>query len=557
MRACRAFCLYVAMMLASTAGAQQPGLQGFSQVHSQEIAAGVRAGESTYSTETGLRGIEFLTVNLNAPMVSLELVTPLDGPLDSRPVRNLAESVNALSALGLDPRPLAHGTEVLSGLRLSKGALYSWPAGGEPHLLLRSEGGVEIVEPHMRPATLAFDDGTSLTLRSINGSLPVKPGEASVYTGTLRPGQPPMAAWTRSLIASELEPVRRGISLHELFLEHGTLERRLRPSPPKPIDDVSTSRGEALLILPANTPESVLQRLASREPFRVTIPLEPREALASAVLPLKRMLAEGGERIDTAGPEDPIQNAIAINEAGRSVMMLSASRRFRGASTMQAAKLVEFASQEGFPIVAEISGPESMLLTTTDTGVQTVPAANVPVRLLLAVRNVAPTLEIPGTDGELYPVRGVIVEGTRREFPANYARALRDGKTGLTPELNTFWAASFVESPAAGENVLLLLPPRPMRIAALELVHVEAAGFSPEFNLKRFRIDGRETRETNWRPLAEVNHEKPVARERIPIPDAPRLVEIRITILEPGFLKGGNVMRLSELSLWSPEKPIE
>ena len=53
--------------------------------------------------------------------------------------------------------------------------------------------------------------------------------------------------------------------------------------------------------------------------------------------------------------------------------------------------------------------------------------------------------------------------------------------------------------------------------------------------------------------LASVRHDRPVERERVMLAAAPALAEIRLEILEPSFLAGGDTARLAEVFFWGPD----
>ncbi|MCC5877390.1 MAG: hypothetical protein JJU11_14315, partial [Candidatus Sumerlaeia bacterium] len=108
-----------------------------------------------------------------------------------------------------------------------------------------------------------------------------------------------------------------------------------------------------------------------------------------------------------------------------------------------------------------------------------------------------------------------------------------------------------------GPTSVRFLMPRPIFLRAMEFVHAESAGFSSHFNLKSFRVWGRERSQSPWLLLAEQRHENPVDRERLILADAPRLAEVRLEIIEPNFLPGGDTARLVEVFFWGPERPLE
>ncbi|HMZ52776.1 MAG TPA: hypothetical protein PK988_10955, partial [Candidatus Sumerlaeota bacterium] len=136
--------------------------------------------------------------------------------------------------------------------------------------------------------------------------------------------------------------------------------------------------------------------------------------------------------------------------------------------------------------------------------------------------------------------------------------ALTDLCSAPSPDLTQFWAVPFVRTDSLASlqddpNTLLIALPKPTRVGALEIVNAEAVGFSPQFDLKHFRILGRAKKDAAWQLLKEKDAELPAARYLVPLDNAPTLLEVRLQIVEPNFLPQGDVARISELIVWGTE----
>jgi hypothetical protein len=255
------------------------------------------------------------------------------------------------------------------------------------------------------------------------------------------------------------------------------------------------------------------------------------------------------------------RNVLAVDRRGRRVMALSefgdGARRFG----VRAGDLQEFLASQGYEDAVALTEATPLLLPEVGDRRERDRSGAVLVALALAaVPREAPLRVAAGPEG-LHRVNGMIISGTRREFPHNFPRALVDRDLGPTEGMGEFWASSFVAGagPATGEgspNTVTLMLPRPIPVAAIEFVHAEASGFSPRFNLKHWRLHGRKVGSNVLMPLLDMRHERPVGRERLAIEGAPVLQSLVLEIVEPNFFPSGNTARIAELMVWSPERVI-
>lgn len=558
--------LALPFLLPAVLAQAQQGVKDYRSWSTRQLLPGLRVGVVTMQTWYGVTDINIAEGQLGGQGISLELAVSLDGPTRSSRLEDLGEALGgAISIVGLEVQPSLAEPAELSGLRYSKGRLYSWPGGDARHLFILPEGNLELRAPVAGGGLLTFDDGTSMTLRSINGSLPQISGEASVYTGTLSSGEPPAATWPGDILVAIIEPRVTNANPHDLFVAGGDggKERRLRVLGIARRGDFSVKPNQAALLIRQPVPQQVMDRLLTSMPLVVSIDLPAEDRLADTIVPLGEVIMHEGMLQGRFTEPAIVQNALAIDAASRRLVMISPSKRRARGVGVPADKLKQFLEELGYGEAVILPDRFPLLIANMKETDDERDAANAPVRLALAFTNRTSTLTMPERDTNLFRVRGVVLEGTRREFRGNLTRSLRDEKLAIEGDLGQFWATTFeTVTDASGQqgsdnpNSIRLVLPKPVRIGALELLHVEAAGFSPEFNVKHFRVLGREKSTALWRELADVNHGAPVPRDRILFPETPLLSELRIQIIEPSFLPGGNVARLSELYLWSTEEGL-
>jgi len=90
----------------------------------------------------------------------------------------------------------------------------------------------------------------------------------------------------------------------------------------------------------------------------------------------------------------------------------------------------------------------------------------------------------------------------------------------------------------------------PVSLAAIDIVHAESAGFSPRLNVATLVVEGRMRASDEWRVLAKVEYDQPVARDRIVLDEPSDLEWIRMTAPRPNFLAGGDTARIAEVVFW-------
>lgn len=551
----RAFLILILLLLgAPPAPAQVVGYREWSR---QRDETGISRGSYTFGGTFRASQANFVEVQLAHPRLAVQFVTPRAGMSRSDQLASMAARVDGKAAMAYDPFPGFNDPFALEGLRFVDGRLLSWPPVG-PHLLFRPEGAVELHSPPALPATVIFDDGTSIPLISVNGRLPASGGEgAALHTGEIAAGSLPVVAWPGEILALVLRTPRPGGDIHREILS---------PEAPLIIDRVvnramlRTNSTEAALLLHPPLPPALAGRLRAGGAIRFSLSLDRETLAAAAVVPAGRWIVREGELAEDFPATHFLRNAVAVDARLRRLMLIAPMDDGRGGAGIPPAQFARFLEEEGFQHGFELPGRAPALLDQIGGRASLAQAAATQTRLALVIAGAGPALRLPEVDGDLFRITGVAAEGTRTEFLLNQPNRLADERTAFTPGLDQFWAARLPASASfstggrqPGPRSVRFLMPRPIPVRAMELVHIEAAGFSPSFNLKHYRLWGRARAEAPWLLLKEVRHDAPAGRERLVLPPAPPLAEIRLEVLEPNFLPGGDVARLAEAYFWGPE----
>lgn len=536
----------------------------FREMSRRQDDLGVSRGEYTFTGPFRTSQTSFAEVNLASPEISIQFLTPLEGINTGYALERLGRRVDGNTAIAFDPLPSFGQEFALKGLRISEGRIHSWPGQG-PHLLFRPEGGVDLHLPEPDTGTISFDDGTTIPLVSINGALP-RPGrdEAALYTGILNAGSLPVTEWPADTMALVLSTRLIGTDINRLLFSGHEEEMPFRGGRFLERNLIRTSSSEGVLLFSPPLSEQLSERLRSNPRLNITIGLDQRVQQAAAVVPAGNWIVRGGEIVGEPNELKFLQNALAVDLVRRRLLLMAPLEDSRGGAGIPIDQFARFLADEGYQHGFELGGRVPSLLSPLDGSSHARRAGRIQTRMAMVVAPAPPTMKVPDVDGDLFRITGVTVEGTRAEFLLNSPGRLVDERVAFSPSLEHFWAARLPQlsgwHPAGrepGPVAIRFIMPRTIPIRAMELVHAEIAGFSPEFNLKGYRVWGRDRSQDPWVLLADIRHENPIDRERLVFTGPSRISEIRLEILEPNFMAGGDTARLAEVFFWGPERVMQ
>ncbi|MCC6546390.1 hypothetical protein IT570_04400 [Candidatus Sumerlaeota bacterium] len=532
-------------------------VQKYRSVSATQIAPGLRTGVLMFTGTNGATRIAFTEAQLGTPRLSAEVEVSSSGPMGSSRLADLAAAGSAKSLMGIDLQPAAGQAQELSGLFYNRRSLLSWPPAARWHLTSHADGTCELGLVAPMPGRITVANGATLGLVSLNGVLPTDDASASVYTGRLSASDSPVVQWPAGLRAALLAPVRDGAPANGNFVAEEGVDTRFRILRILNREDFKCDDGQALLVFRASMGDAVFQ---DAEFVTVQVDLAASLRLASFIVPVGDPLMMNGATVEGLDPDRIVMNAIAVDGGKKKVMVLSYAEAGRGA-TLTAGQLVEYLRELKYTNANFLPGQQPALLAKADEGDQLKELEATRARAALAFVTRPARLQAASEGGDLFAISGIAIQPVRREFSANQVEALMDHRSAPAADLRQFWAIPFLRVDELGArkeepNTLLLALPKVTRIGAVEVVNVESVGFSPQFDLKHFRILGRQKKDMAWEVLAELNAASPSARYMVNLHGTPLLLEMKLEILEPSFLPNGDVARIAELVVWGAESGL-
>jgi len=536
-------------------------------VHAQEstvrgnaidLAPGVVAGEATRQSGAGGVYLRTLRVELGGtdhtiPHARLNVVVPGAGIWNGGSLNETLVAQEAHGGIAVLPS----GSAPPRGLLFADATLYSWPADG-PLVVGNPEGSLTyLANPSSGTARILVNgEAIDIALDSINGA----PGEsAALYGGPLDPNAPIIAQWPAETEAIILRPSTANTGAHSFW--DSSLPNQMRDwqvADRQALGSLRLGNRQWAMVLPPTVDEESRNRIANARALRIEIDLPREIALAAYAFPVSRVLDSTN---DDVSPEE-VRTLLAMDSRGSRAILAESGGASRGEFAFGAEELTAILGREGTTRLMEMVGsPQEalrMIVRRPDRRVgMAAEAAEGRAFLIVAPGN--PVL--PAGDGERMERLAIsFVHGSNQRQIANTAAALFDGVSGERDDLSHFWAAPIPEDadrtpamPGAPRPALQWVEWRllePARVHALDLIHAEDAGFSPEFNLRAFRVLGRFDNRGAWVELAEVHHEEPLARERVRLSTDRPVESLRLEVLEPNFLPGGETARLVEIIPW-------
>ncbi|MBX3728555.1 MAG: hypothetical protein KF858_05170 [Candidatus Sumerlaeia bacterium] len=538
--------VWCVLACAVVAGAQPPP-EGIRRGERHDLIPGIRRVEISQLAQDGAWRAAMLAVDRTAGRVAVQAVLPGGDGVSAGQMEALMAGTEHQGGF-----VVAVGDAPTSGVVLVDGTLRSWPGAG-PHLVARAEGTWRLIDIGDLQGVVWSDTGTSVPLLGINQA-PAGAG-AWLVSGPLDGDA--AAAWPASAVAMAVAPggdnAQPGPSVWDRSLT--AAQRAWRPRAPRPVGDLRLGRGEWALILSGDLDERVRLELATARDLRFEASLPADVALGVWTVPAGRWVVDalGQEHAPDSEPaRGALRAYVALDDGGDRLWLVESGGGSRGEHPFATGEMVSILRREGARTIAELpAGARRLLaepLERARIGRQTV----APARVALLAGPGRPELRATGNTA-WRPLPVALTDGSNVLDERTGPHRLVDGKAGDDPAAETFWAAPLDGAGrTAGRAWAELRLEQPARVHAVDLVHIEASGFSPHFNLKGYRLLGRESASQPWRLLAEVRHETPVARERVRV-SWPRPIEtIRLEVQEPNFA-GGATARLAEMIVWGED----
>lgn len=455
-------------------------------------------------------------------------------------------------APGIAIRPAQHRGDVrlaiepeavlLEKLAEEEGTLAVVGLGNDPSRVAVAERRVRMWPP-TDPTLVLWPEGTA-SLRDLSGVAP-----AEVTMGTARHPLRIGGGEGRRLLCGPLtqDDVRRAIVPGEVALRlsrdreavDDALFRADEPiaflcAPWRSAEDIAPE--EAALFLPA-------EEAAALAAVQVRVPIPEELRLAEALVPVARWLRRDG--VDLAADASLANRLFVARDPAEGTMrFLSVPYDGRSAGTIETAEVLRQAFAREFSEVAEFDTADGAVFVPGRTVAEGY--ARPSARLALLVTTEKPPLLLD--DGRVF--RRLAPQGfntAAATTPSHPLGAMADLRSEPAPDLRHFAAARSEDGTPITLRVTLAGAPR---IGAVDIIHAEAAGFSPQLDLRAFRIESRAPGATGWTTVADVDNPRPVPRQRVILRGGPVCDELRLVITEPNFLPAGDTARIADFIVW-------
>jgi len=489
-----------------------------------------------------------------------------DGPWESVRLEQVLRESKSLGGVTLWPEAGVGDSPLFGGLVFADGRLFGWPGSG-PVLTASPEGSFRLLDaPEFAPGIVEGDAGTSVTLASVNG--PSAPGAVGLVCGPFRGRSREALAWPAGTLVIPLVPGSANNhpdwAVWDERLER--TQRVWRPGRPEPLEKASVATGDWALLAPPDLPADQREALLDSREVVVRAPLPPEFdfCLFAVEAPGGRWVARGGGLAGGEINELHPTTLLGVDRGGGRLTIAGFGGTGRGQFAPTGEELAGLLERLGVEdAIAFPSRGDNVLANIEDADALAASRQSF-ARVALAAVTGAPELRLdPAETGfERLAVRSV--QGVMARGGGNGPLAAIDGRIGPEDAVANYWSEPLPPGmrlptgptdPARGQTLqsfdLALV--RPAEVAVVELFHAESCGFSPQFNLRAWRLMGRPSADKEWEVLASSRLDEPVARERIVL-DRPTLVgDMRFEVLEPNFLPGGGTARLAEIVLWGRE----
>jgi len=260
-----------------------------------------------------------------------------------------------------------------------------------------------------------------------------------------------------------------------------------------------------------------------------------------------------GSLVSTGREEKPgaLRTLVAVDGTSRRGWL--ATLASRSPEPLSDAKVADILRERGAANAIQLPG-ESFRLSAPHDSSQWIPPPE-PVAARTALLAVNKPLNLTLATGDRFRrLRFLLADGTSNLRGTNPPRAAIDGRIASHPSANHFWAGPVVGEFSRGDNngkpwLELTLEPEAW-LGVVDIYHAENAGFSSHFNLRGYRVLGRENTAQEWELLFDILHDAPVNRERHRL-DPPRPIShLRLEVTDAGFLPDMSAARLAEVIAW-------
>lgn len=550
LRTCGRVLLLAALMqtVSLAAGQEAPtGLEDMRDANRRELAPGLTASAAQEIEDRLPRPSWIIEIDTWIGIASPGVRLAPKSPWMPEPLGDGLRALDSPVGIALFPEPPAVAEPWVPGLVFAEGRLLGWPARGKV-LVQSTEGTLDIIDAPSAPrGALILQDGMEVPVACLNG-LPLG-DSVSIISGPFSRSLAPTALFPAGTQAILLQPgPSNPNSARSIWdRESDPASRSWTPAGVRDASLLAVDNDQLAVIIPPSMPRQISSMIAKHNSLIVDLELEPQVVLSLFACDVGQSLPLDGGLPQEEAPQDAMA-AIGLDDSGRRLWIMETGAGDSRRPALPAKRLASTLRAMG--ATRAVLMPESLgrLLPGEVDRSRTAAMEKLKARAILGATVQGPSLS--GEGGErLRRLVPLVTAASNLNQEIAGPEALLDGRVGFDPSLNHLWVAQ----PDENGNLpwVELRLPAPAKVRAIDLVHAETCGFSPEFDLKGYRLRARGSASEAWSNVGATVRDSPAPRERIGLPPELGAVEwLRLEVTDPAFQPGCRTARLGEIVVW-------
>lgn len=545
--------------------ALSPAVDGAQTVVTEEsrepIASGIERSTYVRTARQSLVEGSWVSIDHDGGRAHLSMAVAGRGPWNSVALDDWAKRAGVAVAMSVVQAPDRGESPWIDGLMFVDGELLGWPPTG-PVLRLAAEGHLAAMPPPpATPLLLLLEDGAEpIALAGVNCALGDEP---ILLTGEFPGNHGNAIEWPDGTVAVRLSPVVDNKAPAQSIWDRSRppAAREWLVDRPTAASRVMLDRRQVAVVVPPAAAAACAALLQGRDRavLDIDLPLDVRLSIYAITTGGLTMANGKPAQADSTASQLPPRSWIATDDDGGRVWLAEFdSPRIEDSGLATSQLVAEFANR-GALHALELRPAAKRYFAAPLPG-EAVSMASAPRARFAALAMPKPVSLTLAHAGPVRALRVLTTATDPVQADSRPLRGLTDRRTGIDAALDHFWWAELpstatlpaddgaINVPTLHAIQLRLEPQR--KVAAIDLIHAEVVGFSPQFNLRGWRLLGRPDPTVDWQPIETQRLAQPVARQRVVV-DPPRpLAELRLEVTHPNFVLDGRTARLAEIVVW-------
>lgn len=436
--------------------------------------------------------------------------------------------------------------------------VWSWPPKGDV-AVITSQGDFSVAAiEDFESSEVILPDDTSVPLSGVN----VRPEQDGIFLLSGRFLQrPSLQSWfAHDTLAIPFASGIEGMNLHQSFWTHRISDRisDFQVSKKTKFSNLVLNEEDYALVINSEEYKELFNNFSNNDRIQIRINLPDEILIARAAFEIGPRVFENGEMLESLFD---FQTFFIHDKESSKYMFLDVE--LPGGISKENFKLSmrEHFSKKKNSTVWQFNKPNVDVVNLDEADASEVEVIRKRSHgvLYFKEQNDSPLK----TDSEEVALLEIISYKSSTPYSAGTtAQSAFDGSINIDDELQSVWVEPIKQSTSAVSNsrtdvVQAWIEGRLKEksvISHMDLVHAEGAGFHSQFNIKSYRVLGRESNSTRWREMISVDHESPRRIERHQFEEQQPVEYVRLEIIKANFQENPKTVRLAEWSLWG--KPV-